>query len=329
MPFPSKIQPVGSSSHGASAFARPAVRSRLRRLFELPFANALRAPEKAGADGGNDVSDPSSVCLGNMVRNFIEGGEKQMKCSRSKCYCFNSSDSDDEFDSHHAHACEILKELVLCSTVSESNLLADIAKIVDENKLINCANDYTRKSVTDGLIALGYDASICKSSWGKNVSFPPGEHQYVDVITKDERLIVDIDFRSEFAIARSTNKYNAILEILPEIFVGKPDRIEHIVHLVSEAAKQSLKKKGMPFPPWRRADYVKSKWLAPHTRTFPPQQPLLAPPALTLMDSTGFTTHGKGGLFGTKKATTSVLMAAVKSPASSGHSDTLFSMSEE
>lgn len=63
---------------------------------------------------------------------------------------------------------------MLCSTVSESNLLADIAKIVDENKLINCANDYTRKSVTDGLIALGYDASICKSSWGKNVSFPPG-----------------------------------------------------------------------------------------------------------------------------------------------------------
>jgi len=36
---------------------------------------------------------------------------------------------------------------------------------------------------------------------------------------------------------------------------------------VSEAAKQSLKKKGMHVPPWRRAEYVKAKWLSPYTRT--------------------------------------------------------------
>ncbi|KAE9460695.1 hypothetical protein C3L33_07449, partial [Rhododendron williamsianum] len=38
---------------------------------------------------------------------------------------------------------------------------------------------------------------------------------------------------------------------------------------VSEAAKQSLKKKGMHFPPWRKAEYVKAKWLSPFTRTSP------------------------------------------------------------
>lgn len=103
------------------------------------------------------------------------------------------------------------------------------------------------------------------------------------MIRDDERLIVDIDFRSEFEIARSTKTYNAILQTLPVIFVGKADRLQKIICLVSEAAKQSLRKKGMPFPPWRKADYVKSKWLSPYTRT-PPVTPSPSPP-LTLKNS--------------------------------------------
>lgn len=86
------------------------------------------------------------------------------------------------------------------------------------------------------------------------------------MIIKGERLLIDIDFRSEFEIARSTKMYKSILQTLPYIFVGKADRLQKIVSLVSEAAKQSLKKKGMPVPPWRKADYVKAKWLSPHGR---------------------------------------------------------------
>lgn len=86
------------------------------------------------------------------------------------------------------------------------------------------------------------------------------------MIIEGERLIVDIDFRSEFDIARATKAYKLVLQTLPNIFVGKPDRLEKIIGIASEAAKQSLKKKGMPFPPWRKADYVKSKWLSPFTR---------------------------------------------------------------
>lgn len=81
-----------------------------------------------------------------------------------------------------------------------------------------------------------------------------------------ERLIIDIDFRAEFEIARSTKSYKAILQTLPHIFVGKADRLQKIINVVSDAAKQSLKKKGMPLPPWRRADYVKAKWLSPCNR---------------------------------------------------------------
>jgi uncharacterized protein (TIGR01615 family) len=82
----------------------------------------------------------------------------------------------------------------------------------------------------------------------------------------NERLIIDIDFKSEFEIARYTKEYKMIPQNLPYVFVGKCDRLQSIVAIVSEAAKQSLKKKGMPVPPWRRVEYFKAKWLSFYTR---------------------------------------------------------------
>lgn len=94
----------------------------------------------------------------------------------------------------------------------------------------------------------------------------PGEYEFIDVIVNGERLLIDVDFRSEFDIARQTNAYKALLQSLPFVFVGKSDRISQIVSMVSEAARQSLKKKGMHFPPWRKADYMRAKWLSSYTR---------------------------------------------------------------
>lgn len=87
-----------------------------------------------------------------------------------------------------------------------------------------------------------------------------------------ERVILDVDFRSEFEIARSTGKYKAILQLLPFIFVGKADRLLQIVSIVSEAARQSLKKKGMHIAPWRNPEYMKAKWLSPYTRITPAEE---------------------------------------------------------
>ncbi|GJR17712.1 hypothetical protein Tco_0966239 [Tanacetum coccineum] len=87
----------------------------------------------------------------------------------------------------------------------------------------------------------------------------PGEYEYIDAMIDEERLIIDIDFRSEFQIARSTKRYKAVLQTLPQIFVGKLDHLQKIINIVSNAAKQSLKKIRMPLPSWRRADYVKAK----------------------------------------------------------------------
>ncbi|XP_008786071.2 uncharacterized protein LOC103704518 [Phoenix dactylifera] len=287
MPFQMKIQPIGPKGAVRTDPAKPAGKSRLKRLFERQFPSVLRisSAEKLavaavgdGKDRGRDdgeMVDPSSLCLDRMVLSFIEEGNE--KPPRSRCNCFNGNcddSSDDEFDvragdapAAFGDAAEFIKGLVPCASVAERNLLADASKILEKNK--NWKNrDDCRRIVTDGLQSLGYDASICKSRWEKTPSFPAGEYEYVDaIVAGGERLLVDVDFRSEFEIARSTKNYRAVLQSLPSVFVGKPDRLQQIVAVVSEAARQSMKKKGLSFPPWRNPEYMKAKWLSTYQRT--------------------------------------------------------------
>ncbi|XP_027366977.1 uncharacterized protein LOC113873171 isoform X2 [Abrus precatorius] len=308
---PMKIQPIDVDSQKLKEStavvrndaAKPVLKSRLKRLFvfDRQFPNVLRnntssekttageTPQFNNKDGAGTTTgefEPSSVCLDKMVQSFIEdSNEKQTqaaKCGRNRCNCFNGNSndsSDEELDvfgesissGSFGDASDALKTLIPCASVAERNLLADTTKIVDKNSKVYKRKDDLRKIVTEGLSSLGYDSSICKSKWDKTLSYPAGEYEYIDVVVEGERLIVDIDFRSEFEIARSTGTYKSILQSLPNIFVGKSDRLCQIVAAVSEAAKQSLKKKGMHVPPWRKADYMLAKWLSSScTRANPP-----------------------------------------------------------
>jgi uncharacterized protein (TIGR01615 family) len=208
-----------------------------------------------------------------------ENHEKHsVSCARN---CFNGNFDDSSDSELHAlggggggssgEAYEMLKGLVACPNVYERNLLADTTKIIEKNKnLCKRKDDNCRKIVTNELLTLGYDASICKSRWEKSTFCIAGEYEYIDVMMGKERVIIDIDFRSEFEVARSTKTYKAILQTLPYVFVGKSDRLQSIVAIASEAAKQSLKKKGLHVPPWRKLEYIRSKWFSPYTRITPP-----------------------------------------------------------
>uniref|UniRef100_A0A803LFJ9 Uncharacterized protein n=1 Tax=Chenopodium quinoa TaxID=63459 RepID=A0A803LFJ9_CHEQI len=268
MPLSMKIQPIDAGA-GEIPVAEPAkqplVKSRLKRLFRISVS------EPTVPVASSEMFEPSSVCLAKMVQNFIEESNEKpsqssaVRCGRNRCNCFNgngSDGSDGESDNtvSSADVCDFLKSLVVCASVNERNVLADTAKIVAEKKTCK-RKDELRKIVIEGLMALGYDAAICKSKWEKSPSFPAGEYEYVDVIVGGERLIIDIDFRSEFEVARSTKTYKSILQALPHIFVGKSDRLSKIICILSEAAKQSLKKKGMHIPPWRKADYVQANFV--------------------------------------------------------------------
>lgn len=298
-----KIQPINAEAQALreplrADSTKPVLKSRFRRFFDLQLPSVLKSSsteKPATVDEAPNVKDggvtgtefePSSVCLANMVQNFIEDNSERLsavKCGRSRCNCFNPNidSSDDEFDMFGGFSDSInggstgdsfdfLKSLIQCPSVAERNLLADTAMIVDKNKSIK-RKDEMRKVVTDGLSNMGYNSSICKSQWEKSFTLPAGEYEYIDVIVEgEERLLIDIDFRSEFEIARSTAAYKATLQSLPYIFVGKTERLGQIISIVSEAAKLSLKKKGMHFPPWRKADYMRAKWLSPFTRAHTP-----------------------------------------------------------
>lgn len=76
------------------------------------------------------------------------------------------------------------------------------------------------------------------------------------------RLIVDMDFKSQFEVARPTATYKELINTLPSVFVGSEEKLNQIISLLCSAAKNSLKERGLHVPPWRKANYMRSKWLS-------------------------------------------------------------------
>lgn len=97
-----------------------------------------------------------------------------------------------------------------------------------------------------------------------------GDYEYIDVMVRDSngddeeptRLIVDVDFKSQFEVARPTATYKELINTLPSVFVGSEEKLNQIISLLCSAAKKSLKERGLHVPPWRNANYMRSKWLS-------------------------------------------------------------------
>ena len=82
------------------------------------------------------------------------------------------------------------------------------------------------------------------------------------------RVIVDMDFRSQFELARPTSNYKKLVETLPSIFVGTEEKLASVVSLLCTAAKESLKENGLHIPPWRKASYMLPKWFSENCKKF-------------------------------------------------------------
>lgn len=79
---------------------------------------------------------------------------------------------------------------------------------------------------------------------------------------KPTRIIIDMEFRTQFEVARPTQTYKELIATLPSIFVATEERLNKIVSLICSAAKESLKEKGLHIPPWRKAKYMQLKWFS-------------------------------------------------------------------
>ncbi|KAK6161424.1 hypothetical protein DH2020_004805 [Rehmannia glutinosa] len=180
-----------------------------------------------------------------------------MRPNRCNCFNGNSNDnSDDEFDffsdglsanSSFSDPCDTLKTL---------------RKSLKRTKLKR--KDDLRKIVTDGLIALGYNASVCKSKWEKSSSIPAGNSQ----------LLI-------FHLGEGVNRRGFPIGVrdrpIDEQLQG--DFTVFAVHLrrkIRSASSNHLRRVGSrSAEPEEERDahravaqieYMKSKWLSPHTR---------------------------------------------------------------
>ncbi|XP_010244018.1 PREDICTED: uncharacterized protein LOC104587937 [Nelumbo nucifera] len=178
---------------------------------------------------------------------------------------------------HHQSAYLTLQEILGTVKDSEIVILEKVLKYMRNMAAGKVAN--LKKWLVMRLRMDGYDASVCKTSWVTTCNCPGGDYEYIDIMMEDEnsdplRLIIDIDFKSQFELARPTSTYAQLSDTLPSIFVGSEGKLNEIISLLCAAAKQSLKESGLHIPPWRTASYMQSKWLSEHQRI--PIAPVMA-----------------------------------------------------
>ncbi|KAF8696404.1 hypothetical protein HU200_037318 [Digitaria exilis] len=129
------------------------------------------------------------------------------------------------------------------------------------------------RHVAERLRDAGYNSALCKSKWTRSPDIPAsGEHSYVDVVVqtrsgKAVRVVVELSFRAEFEMARAGVEYRALVASLPEVFVGRADRLRGVVKAMCAAAKQCMKENNMHMGPWRKHKYMQAKWLGTPERT--------------------------------------------------------------
>lgn len=136
-----------------------------------------------------------------------------------------------------------------------------------------CTGSCIRHLLVKLLRYSGYDAAVCISKWQGFDKIPGGDHEYIDVLMNcdmmgPERMIIDIDFRSHFEIARAVDSYGTLLDSLPVVYVGTLPRLKQFLHVMVDAAKWSLKQNSMPLPPWRSLSYLQAKWHSKYERKY-------------------------------------------------------------
>lgn len=229
--------------------------------------------------GGGGFSHESEHDLAAMVSDFLENNGSSGDHSHHY-----SSDSDSGFCdlAHLAHNISYYK---LSVDQYESDLLAVVNSLMlsmseTDLHLVKsgpCNASCIRFSLAKLLRLSGYDAAVCSSRWQGSGKVPGGDHEYIDVVNYkatggSDRLIIDIDFRSHFEIARAVESYDRLLTSLPVVYVGSMKRLKKFLQVMVEAARSSLKQNSMPLPPWRSLAYLQAKWHSPYERQLNPDE---------------------------------------------------------
>ncbi|KAF7822979.1 putative Sugar phosphate exchanger 2 [Senna tora] len=99
------------------------------------------------------------------------------------------------------------------------------------------------------------------------------EHTYLEAMDKSNskrgeiKVIIELNFQGEFEMARANEEYNQLIRRLPQVYVGKLERLQVLIKILCSAAKQCMKENKMHLGPWRKLKYVQAKWLGTSDRS--------------------------------------------------------------
>lgn len=199
--------------------------------------------------------------LVQMVHDFIESESATPLCSST-----SESLNPEQLQSKYFTLLEVLRS----RTDAESGVLEKVVRHMRNKRDADRSNSL-KKWFVRRLKMDGFNASLCQTSWPTTLGCSAGDYEYIDVVMKGDkssggggsvRIIVDIDFKSQFGVARPTSAYTQLSEALPSIYVGNEDKLDRIISILSSAAKQSLRERGLHIPPWRTDAYMRAKWLS-------------------------------------------------------------------
>ncbi|GMJ08990.1 hypothetical protein like AT3G07350 [Hibiscus trionum] len=248
-------------------------RTRVKRVTD-PLDHRVKAQlvDASSASCGSQRStatEDDSPCLSELVQSFLEGDRD---AAEQTGY---NSDSDpvgsnlDATDSLEI----IIKSTSLNSTDSYGNLLlAHVSNAIEMLSFFRTDKAVFRRQVMAYLRQVGHNAAICKTKWSSSGGLTAGNYEFIDVVqsvspTRQHRYFVDLDFASEFEIARPTSDYLRLLQYLPRVFVGESEELKRMVKVMADSAKRSLKSRQLSLPPWRKNRYMQNKWFGPYRRT--------------------------------------------------------------
>ncbi|XP_030528839.2 uncharacterized protein LOC115739748 [Rhodamnia argentea] len=259
---------------------------------ELPVAS-LSDIDEFLKDGGERPRGSLSSEEGREMEVLEDDGEREDSGN-------NVEDSKKFWETQH----QLLQGVLCRSTSTETRIRNATKEALKEVRTagIPCgcrpstaAADCRRCLVREVCVRLqraGFNAAICKSKWRSSSYMPSGEHTFMDVVDDsakpkkgEVRVVIELNFRAEFVIARACSDYDRLVQRLPEVFVGKVERLQGVIKILCAAAKKCMKEKKMHMGPWRKHSYMQAKWLGACERVAP-----LVPAGLSAI---GFLSEGR------------------------------------
>lgn len=213
--------------------------------------------------GEEDSTQETAVDLSDLVKSFMESGESGEGVYKEVGDEEREGSDESEGDWGDWEVREELSGLLLGGGDDgdevKRNIREEVKKACGGAGNVCSSIGFKRRVVTR-LRDRGFDAGLCKSKWDRIGRFPSGSHDYMDITVSGTRYIIEFSLSAEFSIARATESYTSLLQLVPPIFVGKVEELKQVVRLMCNAIKVSMRSVDMHVPPWRRFGYMKAKW---------------------------------------------------------------------